>query len=65
MRFQDFDIVFAQKPPLNAHTELSSRARGLTVGLNLPPLPYIVYVRRSEGSGEGIYGQAPQSHCCL
>ena len=40
-----------QKPPLNAHSDVSSRARGLNFGLSLHLHPYFVYAS-SEDSGE-------------
>ena len=41
-----------QKPPSNAHTDVSRGARGLYLFLRLLLLPYFVYVR-SKGSGTG------------
>ena len=44
-------IAYAQASPLNAHADISRRARGLNFGLSLPLLPYFVYARR-KGSGK-------------
>ena len=42
-------VMYAQKPPLNAHTYVSSKARGLIVGLSSHLHPYFVYTS-NEGS---------------
>ena len=45
-------IAYAQKPPINAHTDQCiQRASGLNVGLSLNLLPFFVYAS-SEGSSE-------------
>ena len=44
-------IAFAQKPPLNAHADLHTVARGLNFGLTLHLHQNFVYAS-SEGSGE-------------
>ena len=44
----------ARKPSLKAHTEVSSRARGLIFGVSLPLLLYFEYVR-SQGSEETVH----------
>ena len=44
-------IVYAQKPHLNAHAEVSSGARGLNFVLSLHLHPYFVYAS-GEGSDE-------------
>ena len=45
-------IACAQMPPLNAHADFSSRARGLifVIPVRLFLIPYFVFAR-SEGSG--------------
>ena len=45
---------YAQKPPLNAHPDVSSRTRGLNVYLSPCLCPYLVYTS-SEGSGESVH----------
>ena len=45
-------IAYTQKPPINAHVDISSRARGLNFGLSLHLHPYFVFAI-SEGCGEG------------
>ena len=50
-------IAYEQKPPLNTHTDVSSRARGLNFSLSLGLHPYFVYAS-NEGSGESAHAQA-------
>ena len=49
MRFWYYPI-YTQTPPLNAHADVSSRARGLNFGQRLYLHPYFVYTS-SKGSG--------------
>ena len=44
----------SQKTLINAHTDVSSKARGLTFGLSLHQHPYFVYLH-SKGSGESVH----------
>ena len=42
------------KPPLKSHADVSSRSRGLNIGLRFQLHPYLVYVI-SECSGKSVY----------
>ena len=47
-------IAYAQKPPLNAHIDVSDSARGLKFDLSPHLYPYFVYAS-SETSGESAH----------
>ena len=47
-------IAYAQVPLINAHVDISSKARGLHFGLCIHLLLYFVYAS-SEGSGESAH----------
>ena len=47
-------IAYAQKPPINAHTDVSSSARGLNLGQSHYLHLYFVYMSR-ECSGESVH----------
>ena len=47
-------MVNEERPPINAHGDIVSSARGHIFGLTIPLLQYFMYVR-SEGSGKNVH----------
>ena len=47
-------MVNEERPPVNAHGDIFSAARGHIFGLTIPLLPYFMYAR-SEGSGKNVH----------
>ena len=44
-------ITYAQKTPLNTHTDISSLTRGLFLSLSLHLQPYFVYASKEDSTG--------------
>ena len=54
MKFWFYAHAYAQKPTINAHSDISSETRGLSFGPSLHLHPYFVY-ESNEGFGESAY----------
>ena len=58
-----FGLITVQMPPLNAHDDKFSRARGLIVGVSLPLL--ILVCNNRKLWQDSVHDKAGPSHHCL
>ena len=56
-------MSYVQKPPVNAHADMSNMANGLIFGLSLHLHPYFVHMS-SEGSGNTCLSNMYQNLMC-